>query len=303
MNREGKNGYRTLETKRRLKAEAQVRSYLPWSILRPLLFILSFTSDCSKALKDEAAGEQSASPSKTDQKKRSHVKDDPEAAENEAEHEPPTKKTKTKMKKEPKIKNEDAAEGSGNEGLAIKKSTRTKKGSKVKNEDAEIRSENEGPANKKIKAAIKKEKNASGDEAESDFEQEAPPVKRGRKQAKKATAVDESALRVKDESSDHEILPPTMTKKARAPRKAVKAKKIKGEKTEAGDLDEASELETPHAGEEPDQRSRLDAEASEDAPKVKKGRKTASKKAVNGTAEDTKKAVKAKVQIASRPID
>ena len=28
MNREGQNGYRTLETKRRLKAEAQVSSYL-----------------------------------------------------------------------------------------------------------------------------------------------------------------------------------------------------------------------------------------------------------------------------------
>ena len=277
--------------------------FLPRSILMPLLFVLSFASDCSKALKDEAAGEQSASPSKTDQKKRSHVKDDPEAAENEAEHEPPTKKTKAKMKKEPKIKNEDAADGSGNEGLAIKKSTRTKKQSKVKNEDAEIRSENEGPANKKIKAAIKKEKNASGDEAESDFEQEAPPVKRGRKRAKKATLVDDSALRVKDESSDHETLPPTITKKARAPRKAVKAKKLKGEKTEADGLDQASELETPLAGEEPDQPSGLEAEASEDAPKVKKGRKTASKKAVNGTAEDTKKAVKAKVQISSRSID
>ena len=269
----------------------------------PLLFILSFASDCSKALEDEAAGAQSASPSKTDRKKRSHVKDDPEAAEDEAEHEPPTKKTKTKMKKEPKIKNEDAADGSGNEGLAIKKSTRTKKESKVKIEDAEIRSENEGPANKKIKAAIKKGKNASGDEAESDFEQEAPPVKRGRKQAKKATVVDDSALRVKDENSDHETIPPTITKKARAPRKAVTAKKRKGKKTEADGLDQASELGTPLAGEEPDQPSGFEAEASEDAPKVKKGRKTASKKAVNGTAEDTKKVVKAKVQIASRPID
>ena len=265
------------------------------------LFILSCASDCSKALEDEAAGEQGASPRKTDQKKRSHVKDDPEAAEDE--HEPPTKKTKAKMKKEPKIKNEDAADRSGNEGLAIKKTTMTKKESKVKNEDAEIRSENEGPAKKKTKAAIKKEKIASGDEAESDFEPEAPPVKRGRKQAKKATVVDDSALRVKDESSDHEILPPTITKKARAPRKAVKAKKLKGEKTEADGLDQASELDTPLAGEEPDQPSGLEADASEYAPKVKKGRKTASKKAVNGTAEDTKKVVKAKVQIASRPID
>ena len=269
----------------------------------PLFFILSFASDCSKALKDEAAGEQSASPSKTDQKKRSHVKDDPEAAENEAEHEPPTKKPKTKMKKEPKIKNEDAADGSGNEGLAIKKSTRTKKESKVKNEDSEIRSENEEPANKKMKAAIKKEKIASGDEAESEFEQEAPPIKRGRKQAKKATVVDDSALRVKDESSDHETLPSTTAKKARAPRKSVKAKKLKGEKTETVGIDPASELETPIAGEGPDQPSGLEAEASEDAPKVKKGRKTAPKKAVNGTAEDTKKVVKAKVQTASRPIN
>ena len=254
-------------------------------------------------MKDEAAGEQSASPSKTDQKKRSHVKDDPEAAENEAEHEPPTKKTKAKMKKEPKIKNEDADGGSENEGLAIKKSTRTKKESKIKNEDAEIGSENEGPANKKTKAAIKKEKNANGDEAESDFEQEAPPVKRSRKQAKKATVVDDSALRVKDESSDHETLPPTIAKKARAPRKAVKAKKLKDEKTETVGLDPASEVETPLAGEEPEQPSGLDAEASEDAPKVKKGHKSAPKKAINGTAEDTKKVVKAKVQTASRPID
>ena len=272
-------------------------------MLMPLLFILSSASDCSKALKDEAAGEQGASPSKTDQKKRRHVKDDPEAAEDEAEHEPPTKKTKAKMKKEPKIKNEDAADGSGNEALAIKKSTMTKKESKVKNEDVEIRSENEEPANKKTKAAIKKEKPASGDEAESDFEQEAPPVKRGRKQAKKATVVDDSALRVKDESGDHENLPPTITKKARAPRKAVKAKKLKGEETETDGLVQAPELEAPLAREEPDQPSGLEAEATEDAPKVKKGRKPASKKAVNGTAEDTKKVVKVKVQIASRPID
>lgn len=256
----------------------------------PQLFILSFASDCSKALEDEAAGEQSASPSKTDQKKRSRVKDDPEAAENEAEHEPPTKKTKAKIKKEPKIKNEDADGGSENEGPAIKKRTRTKKESKVKNEDAEIRSENEGPANKKTKAAIKKEKNANGDEAESDFEQEAPPVKRSRKQAKKATVVDDPALRVKDESSDHETLPPTLAKKARAPRKAVKAKKLKNEKTDL-------------VGDESEQPSGLEAEASEDAPKVKKGRKSAPKKAINGTAEDAKKVVKAKVQTASRPID
>ena len=266
----------------------------------PQLFILSFASDCSKALKDEAAGEQSASPSKTDQKKRSHVKDDPEAAENEAEHEPPKKKTKAKMKKEPKIKNEDADGGSENEGPAIKKRTRTKKESKVKNEDAEIRSENEEPANKKTKAAIKKEKNANGDEAESDFEQEAPPVKRSRKQAKKATVVDDPALRVKNESSDHETIPPTLAKKARAPRKAVKAVKPKKLKDE---LDPASEFETALVGDESEQPSGLEAEASEDAPKVKKGRKSAPKKAINGTAEDAKKVVKAKVQTASRPID
>ena len=267
----------------------------------PLLLIQAFASDCSKALKEEAGEEQSASPSKTNQKKRSRVKDDPEAAENEAEHEPPTKKTKAKMKKEPKIKNEDAADGSGNEGLVIKKSTRPKKESKVKNEDAEIESENEGPANKKIKAPIKKEKNASSDEAQSNYEQKAPPVKKGRKQAKKATVVDDSALRVKDESSDHETLPPTIKKKARATRKAVKAKKLKGEKTEADGLDQASELEAPRAGEEPNQPSGLEAEASEDAPKVKKGRKSASKKAVNGAAESTKTVVKAKVQIAKLP--
>ena len=269
----------------------------------PLLFVVSFASDLSKALKDEAAGEQSASPSKTDQKKRGHVKDDPEAAEHEADDEPPRKKTKAKVKKEPKIKNEDAAGGSGNEGLAIKKSKRTKRESKVKHEDAEIRSEDKGPANKKTKAVIKTEKNANGDEAESDFEQVAPPVKRGRKQAKKAKFVDDSALHVKDESSDHENLPPTIVKKARAPRKAVKAKKLKGENTEAVGLDQASELETPLVGEETDQPSGLEAEASEDAPKAKKGRKTASKKAVNGTAEDSKKAVKTKVLNARRPID
>ena len=252
-------------------------------------------------MKDEAAGEQSASPNKTDQKKRSRVKDDPEAAEHEAEDEPPTKKTKAKMKKEPKIKNEEAAGGSGNEGLAIKKRTRTKRESKVKEEDAEIRSENEGPASKKTKAAVKKEKNANGDEAESNFEQDAPPVKRGRKQPKEATVVDEAALRVKDESSDHESLPPTIAKKARAPPKAVKAKKLKGKNTKAVGLDQASEHETPLAGEETDPPSGLEAEASEDAPTAKKGRKTASKKAVNGTAEHTKKAVKAKVLTARCP--
>lgn len=288
MNREGKNGYLTLEGKRRLKAEAQ-------------------------ALKEEAAGEGSASPSKTDTKKRPHVKDDPDAegaAENEG---PATKKIKPRTKKGPEIKNEDADGGSENDGPATQKTKsrtkkepkikneyadgeseneapvpkktkpRIKKEPKIKNEAAEVGSENEAPVPKKTKAAIKKEKKANGDDGDGDFEQDTQPVKKGRRKAKKVKSEDEPALHVKDESSDLDALPPHVVKKTRPPRKAATAKKIKDEDSETDGLDPASELETPLGSVKLEQNLEPEAEAGEDAQKVHKGRKKASKKAVNAS--------------------
>ena len=346
MNREGKNGYLTLETKRRLKSEAQVSTSI--GQLPPLLFVLFFSSNHPKALKEEAAGEGSASPSKTDNKKRGFVKDDPDV-EGAAEDEPPAKKTKARTKREPKIKNEDADGGSENEEPATKKTkTRTKKEPKIKNEDTDGGSENEDPTTKKTKARTKKEPKVKTEDADGGYENEGPttkktkpsgkkgrriknkiadgasenegpankktkaaekkakkseadsqdvqPIKKGRKRAKKATAGDEDALHVKDESSDHDALPTPIAKKTtRIPRKAATDKKIKDEDTESDDLDPTSELEAPIDNFKAVHTSEPVDEASEDAPKLQRGRKRAQKKAIDGPAEETKKVVKHKV--------
>ena len=327
MNRPGKNGYLTLESKRRLKAEAQVGP----SILSHWLFFMSFSSNYLKALKDEAAGEGSAGPSKTDNKKRGHVKDDPDA-EGAREGEPPTKKTKAKTKKEPIVKNEDADGGSENEGPTIKKTkARIKKEPIVKNEDADGGSENEGPtikktkarikkepkiknenaeakfendssANKKTQPAIKKGKKTHNAESEGDFEQDAQPVKKGRRQAKKTIDEEYSASHIKDESSDHDAPSPPAAKEGRAPRKAATAKRIKDQDTDSDSLDPASEPELPLDNVKLEHRSGFDAEASEGAPKFQKGRKKAPSKAVNGTAEETKKEVKSQVRMLVVPL-
>ena len=243
------------------------------------------------------AGEGNSSPSKTDDKKRRHVKDDPDAK-GAVNDEPPAKKVKARTKKEPIIKNEDADGGSENEGPVIKKAKpRTKKEPRIENEVAKIKSENEGPANKETKAAVKKGKKADDDEAGPDFQQDTQPVKKGRKQAKKAMTRDDTASDIKDESSDHDILPPPMVKEKRAPRKATTTKKIKDEDTETDSLDPASELQTPLGNVKLGHTSDLESEASEDAPKLQKDRKRAPKKAVKRPAEKAKKVVNSKVRM------
>lgn len=250
-------------------------------------------------MKEEAAGEGSASPSKADTKKRGLVKDDPDAK-GVAESESPAKKAKIKKEKEPKIKNEVASGESENEGQTTKKAKpRAKKETKIKTEDAEAGSDNDGPANKKTKAATKKAKKAkkaSDDEADGDFEEDAQPVKKGRRQTKKATAGEEAGLQVKDESSDHDALPPA-AKKTRAPRKAATTKKLKDEGNETDDLDPAFKLETPLDSVKLEHTSEPEADPSEGAPKLPKGGKKKVKKAVNGTAEEAPKEVKSKVRM------
>ena len=248
--------------------------------------------NCPKALKEEAAGEGSASPSKAATKKRGLVKDDPDAKD-VAGNESPAKKTKVKKEKEPKIKNEVASGESENDKKA---KGRAKKETKIKNEDAETRSDNDGPAKKKTKAATKKGKKANDDEADGDFKEDAQPVKKGRKQSKKATTGEEVGLQVKDESSDHDALPPA-AKKTRAPRKAATAKKLKDEGNEADDLDPASKLETPLDNVKLEHISEPEAEASDGAPKLPKGGKKKVKKAINGTAEETPNEVKPKARM------
>ena len=249
-------------------------------------------------MKEDPAGGESASPSKTDTKKRNHVKDEPDA-EGVVENQPSAKKAKARTKKEPKIKNGDANSDSENEDPNIKETKpRIKKESKIKNEDVETRSENDGPASKKTKAAIKKGQRTNGDLADEEFEQDAQPVRKGRKQAKKATPRDEAALHIKEESSDHDAVPP---QKARAPRKAAMAKKIKDEDededTKTDGLDPVFKLEPLSGNVKLEYRSELEAEASEDVPKLLKGRKKAPKKAVKGTAEKTRKGDKPKVRM------
>ena len=353
MNREGKNGYLTLESKRRLKAEAQVRTSMLWH----WLFLMLFPSNYPKALKEEAAGEGSASPGKTDDKKRGHIKDDPDV-EGTTEGEPPAKKTKakakakkepkiknedtdggpekdgptiketkTRIKKEPEFKKEDADGGPENDGPTIKETKsrikkeskikkedadggpendgptiketkpRIKKEPKIKNEDADTRFGNDGSANKKTKAAFKKGKKANDAESDGDFEQNAQPVKKGHKRAKRAAAGEISALHSKDESSGHDVPSPPPAKKRRALRKAATAAIIKDEDTETDGLDSASEFETPLGNVKPEHKSELEAEASEGTPKLHKGRKGAPKKAVNETAGETNKEVKPKVRV------
>ena len=287
---------------------------------------MPFSSNYPKALKDGTAGEGSASPSKTDNKKRGHVKDDPDAegaaidepapkktkartkkepkienddANGEPENEDPKiKKSKPRVKKEPKIKNEDADGGSENEDPKLKKpKSRVKKEQKIKNEDPDTESENEGPANKMTKATVKKGKMANSNDADEDFEQEAQPVKKGRKQARKATAGGETALDVKEESGDPNTLPPPKGKRQRAPRKAATARKIKDEDTETDGLISSPELGTPPGKEKPEHTSELEPEASEQVPKLQKGRKGAPRQVIDRPAEKAEKKVVSKVRV------
>ena len=296
MNREGKNGYLTAETKRRKKAEAQVSNSIDRIAASWLFVMLSSSSNYPKALKEGSAEEGNPTPSKTDSKKRGRVQDDHDA-EGVTNDEPPAKKTKARTKKEPKVKNEDHNDGSENEASAIKiPKTRVKKESKIKNEDSETRSENGESANKKAKAAAKKGKKASRNDADEDFKQDVEPVKKGRKQAKKATTGNEAALNVKEESSDHDPLPTLKEQKKRPSRKAATAKKVKDEDTETDGMEPASELESPLGNVKLEHTSELEPEASDNAPKRRKGRKGAPAKTTNGPAEKAKKAVKSKVR-------
>ena len=293
MNREGKNGYFTAETKRRKKAEAQVSNSLSQTAANQALFDVPL-SDNPKALKEGSAEAGNASPSKTNNKKRGHVKDDPDA-EGIANGEPAAKKTKARTKKELKVKNEDPDGGSENEASAIKNpKPRVKKEPKIKNEDAETGYEKEVPANKKAKAVTKKGKKANGNDADEDFKQDVQPVKKSHKQAKQVTAGDEIPMDVKDESGDHDTLPPPKEKKKRASRKAAMAKKVKDEDTETDGVEPASEIETPLGEVELEHTSELEVE---DAPRVRKGRKGAPTKATNGPTEKAKKKIKTKVRM------
>ena len=278
MNREGKNGYFTAETKKRKKAEAQVSNSIGQYAANQALSDVSL-SDNPKALKEGSAEEGNASPSKTNNKKRGHVKDDPDA-EGAANGEPPAKKTKARTKKDSKVKNEDPGGGSENEASAIKPpKPKVKKEPKIKNEDAETGSEKEVPAKKKAKAVTKK------------------AAKKSRKQAKKAAARDETAMDVKDESGDHDTLPPPKEKKKRASRKAATAKKVKDEETETDGVEPGSEIETSLSDVQLEHTSELESEVSEDAPQVRKGRKGAPAKPTNGPAEKAKKKIKTKVRM------
>ena len=294
MNREGENGYFTPETKRRKKAEAQVSNSIGQIAANQALFDVPL-SDNPKALKEGSGEEGSASPSKTNNKKRGHVKDDPDA-EGVANGEPPAKKTKARTKKEAKVKNEDPGHGSENDASAITApKSKVKKEPKIKNEDAETGSEKEVPANKKAKAVTKKGKKASGNDDDVGFKQDVQPVKKSRKQAKKATAGDETALDVKDESGDHDTLSPPKTKKKRASRKAAKAKNVKDEDPETDGAEPGSEIETPLSDVKLENTSELESEVSEDDPQVRKGRRGAPAKPSNGPAEQAKKKIKTKV--------
>ena len=286
---------------------------------------MSLSSDYPKALKEEST-EGDASPGKTDKKKRGRVKEDPDAEGAEID-EPPAKKTKTRTKKEPKIKNEDADGGSENEAPGTRKpkstvkkepkiknedaetgdeneapatkkpKSRAKKEPKIKNEDAETGSENEGLANKKTKAATNKGKKASGNDTDEDSKHDVQPIKKGRKPPKKARAADETALDVKDDSGDHETLPPPKERKKRAPRQATMAKKVKDEDIETDGVEPASELETPLGKFELEHTSELEPEASEDVPKLQKGRKGASAISSKRQVKKAKKGTKSKVTI------
>ena len=296
MNREGQNGYFTAETKRRKKAEAQVSNSSGQTAANQALFDVPL-SDIPKALKEGSAEQGNASPSKTNNKKRGHVKDDQDA-EHAANGEPPAKKTKARTKKEAKVKNEDPSDRSENEASAIKPpKSKVKKGPKIKNEDAETGSEKELPVNKKAKVVTKKGKKASGNDADKGFKQDVQPIKKSRKQAQKTTAGDETAVDVNDESGDHDTLSPAKSKKKRALRKAATAKKGKDEDTETDGVEPGSEMETPLGEVKLEHTSELESEVSEDAPPVRKGRKGAPAKAGDGPAVKAKKKIKNQVRM------
>ena len=143
-----------------------------------------FSSNVLKAEKGEAAGEENASPSKTNKKKRGHIKDDPD------EEEPPAKKTKARAKKEKKIKNEDTDGGPEDEGPAIKTEHEIKKEPKIKNEDShgDGGSENEGPAIK-TELSVKKESKIKNEDADEGSGNEGPTTKKAKPRVKREPKV------------------------------------------------------------------------------------------------------------------
>ena len=150
------------------------------------------------------------------------------------------------------------------------------------------------PAPKKAKAAPKKGKKAKAEEEDSD---EAPPPKKSRKKAAKVKIGDESAPTIKAEGSDEEDVTPPPAKKKQAPPKAA-SRKIKSEDVNAED----DEPMLPAGGANADvkvedQDFNEEAEASEEAPKVKKGRKPAVKKEPKAKATASKPKAKPKEKV------
>lgn len=106
-------------------------------------------------------------------------------------------------------------------------------------------------------------------------------------------------VKIKNESSDHELEPSLPAKKIKAPRKAAATRKIKAEETDTDGLDDVSKPEKAKVVERKNERSRVDAEIDEDVPLPRKGRKGPAKKAVNSTSAgaDSEKVSKAKVRL------
>ena len=212
MNRPGKNGFRTPETKRaKREEEAKVSQNFCNS---PLVFHSWYvaTDQAPKAAKSAEEGD-ATSPSKPPSKKRNRVKD--ESTAEDAEEYPPTKKSKDLSKKNKNIKYENADN-------APKNAKPTKRGRK--------------------KAEKLKTEEASGEE-----EIEAQLAKKGRRKAK-ARKTDTDATIVKKESAEGDDVP-VITKKATASRKAS-IKKAKSADSEDDSLSDVGSDSAPVAPED-----------------------------------------------------
>ena len=243
MNREGQNGYFTLENKRRMKAEAQVSRPV-----RQIIFLTIsrvFSSNLPKAMKEGVAGEGSASPNKTESKKRGHVNNDTDA-EGPVNDEPPAKKTKARTKKYSKIKNENADGGSEHEDSTTNRpKLRVKKEPRIKNEDADGGSDIEGLTTRKPKSRVKKEAIVKDEDTDGKSEQEKSTIRK----PKQARAKKESKIKneIADGGSELEGLT-TKKPKTRVKKEAnIKDEEANIEDEEANIKDEEANIKDEEA--------------------------------------------------------
>ncbi|KAL9638080.1 MAG: hypothetical protein Q9164_001797 [Protoblastenia rupestris] len=288
MNRNGKNGFRTPASKKKIRDEKKER--------------------------EAAEMDGSPSPSKPPTKKRGRVKNEDDAEDQHAG--PAPKKAKAVRQK---IKAEDSQEGPKDDRQ--NKTKGRKKAAKVKTEDEDVAAADEKPsANGRRKSAKIK---AEGADAESEIKADGQPKtnprmkatrvkpedrddetvavtaskQTGRKPAPKVKAEPDANGAIKDEVSGHDMVTLNKSRRDRASRKAAP----KNFKAEVSENDEPSEEDLTNQDEvKVENATAEEIEPTEEEPQPKKGRKKAAKAVPNSkTSVDSKKFIEVKASKAT----